>query len=107
MPYVVNGIKVGKLKIILLKEKIKLTQLHIEMIKQCESIGIKSATYPELSNFAYGDKPDTLISKYLKIINALNVLRKVKEEPYTLSDLVDVDEVLKPKNKKQDEQKGR
>jgi|WetSurMetagenome_2_1015567.scaffolds.fasta_scaffold270847_2 hypothetical protein len=100
MPYIVKGIKVGKLKVLLLKEGIRLTTLHNQMKNQCEELGIKPATYPELSIFSYGEKSDAHISKYLKVLNALNALRTVNEVPYVLEDLVDVDEILKPKKTK-------
>lgn len=94
----VNQQKVGKLKIILKKEKLIIRQLHDEMIIQCKALGIKPVTRSMLSSIGFGDNPDHKVSTYLKIVNALNSLRRIKKEkPYTVNDLIEPDEILKPK----------
>ena len=96
MPYI-KGKRVGKLKIILIREKLMIKDLHKEMKKQCEGLGIKAVPRNELSRMGYGDRPDRCVSTYLRVVNALNSLRR-KPEEYTLYDLIDTDEILKPKN---------
>jgi hypothetical protein len=91
----VKGQKVGKLKIILKKEDIIIRQLHDEMIKQCKQLRIRPVTRSMLSSIGFGDNPDHRVSTYLKILNALNSLKR-REEPYTLYDLIEPDEILQP-----------
>ena len=98
MPFIC-GIKIGKLKIIMKKEGIIYRDLHQEMIKQCNPLGIKPVTRTELSKLGYGDKPDRRISTYIKILNSLNSLRR-REEKYTLDELIEQDEVIKSIQKK-------
>jgi hypothetical protein len=95
MPYI-KGQFIGKLKIILKQETLRIKDLHDEMIKQCKIRGIKPTTRSELSKLSFGDKPDRLMATYLKILNALNAIRR-REAPYTIEELIEPEEILKPK----------
>lgn len=95
MPYI-KGKFIGKLKIILAKEQLSIRALHNEMIRQCNVRGIKATTFSEISKLSYGDKPDRQTATYLKILYALNALRE-REAPYSIDDLIEPEEILKPK----------
>jgi hypothetical protein len=96
MPYI-EGTYIGKLKILLKKEKLSINSLQEEMARQCSILGIKPITTQELSKIGFGDRPDRLVSTYLKVLNALNSLRRNGHPQYKLEDLIDYDEILKPK----------
>jgi hypothetical protein len=106
MPYYIKGIKASKLRLILIRERIGISKLHSEIQRQCNELGLKPVTQPSISVFSFGNKQDARMSTYLKILYALNSLRMIKPEPYTLNDIVDINEVLKPKKKVSHEQKG-
>jgi hypothetical protein len=93
MPYI-GDCQVGKLKLILKKEHLIMRDLHNEMIKQCKQLGVAPVTRSVLSKIGFGDNPDHRVSTYLKVLNALNSLRR-RSEPYTLNDLIEEDEILK------------
>jgi hypothetical protein len=96
MPYI-GGTQVGKLKVLLKKERLSVKFLFEEMHKQCTALGIQSLSQQEISKMSFGDRPDRHISHYLKVLNALNALRRNGHEAYTLDDLIEPDEILKPK----------
>ena len=93
----IEGSQIGKLKILLKKERLSIKFLYEEMCKQCTALGIQALSQRELSRMGLGDRPDRHISHYLKVLNALNALRRNGHEAYTLNDLIEPDEILKPK----------
>lgn len=94
-----NSQKVGLIRIVMAREDISQKKLFFKMCEQCQAIGIKPVTRTELSKLSYGDVPDRQISTYVRILNALNALRR-RKKPYTIDEIIEPDEILRPRNKK-------
>lgn len=97
MPVYIKGIKASKLRYIMGQERIGVTELYEKIKEQCKELGIKPMTQSAISIFSFGEKQDAKISTYLRILYGLNALRIKSPEPYKIEDIIDVDEILKPK----------
>jgi hypothetical protein len=92
------GQKVGILRVILEKEKTTQTILYSHIVKECEKLGMKPLTKSQISHFCFGDKPDSKISTYLKLLIGINAIKR-RPEPYTLEEIIEKDEIIKSANR--------
>jgi hypothetical protein len=88
-----NNQKVGILRVILQKEQTTQTILHGNIARECAERGIRPLTKSQISHFCFGDKPDSKISTYLKLLIGINAVRR-RPEPYTLDEIIEKDEII-------------